>query len=199
MPGSPKWYISLRFPHKNPTSESPVPHTPYMPQPSNSSQLVTPTILCEEYRSLGSSTPKLFHSLVISFHLDPNILPNTLSNTLSLRSSLNVSDHVSHSYEATGKIIVLFITIFKFLDSKPEDKIFCTEWCQVLILSDFNMLLIPSWTEFWFVEVVHTYLNFLPFQRTIINLHTVTSSCFLMSRYDHMFSYINFQSPYWKK
>jgi len=37
------------------------------------------------------------------------------SSTLSLRSSLNVSDQVSHPHKTTGKIIVLYILIFKFL------------------------------------------------------------------------------------
>jgi hypothetical protein len=32
-------------------------------------------------------------------------------------SSLNVSDQVSHPYKPTGKIIVLYILILKFLDS----------------------------------------------------------------------------------
>ena len=34
--GSPKWFLSLRFPHQNPVYTSPFPHTLYMPRPSPS-------------------------------------------------------------------------------------------------------------------------------------------------------------------
>ena len=75
--------------------------------------LITQTILVEEYRSLSSSLCSFLHSPVNSSLLGPYIHLNILfSHTLWLRSSLNVSDHVSHPKKPTGKIKVLYILIF---------------------------------------------------------------------------------------
>jgi hypothetical protein len=87
--------------------------------------------LGEQYRSLSSSLCSFPHSPVTLSLLGPNNLLNTLfSNILSLRSYLNVSDQVSNPYTTTAKSIILYISFFKFLDSKLEDKRFCTEWWQ---------------------------------------------------------------------
>ena len=85
---------------------------------------VTRTILGEQYKSFSSLLCSLLHSPVTSSLLGSNILLNTMfSNTLSF-SSRNVSAQVSHPYKTTGKIMVLYILIFKFLDSNLEDKSF---------------------------------------------------------------------------
>ena len=87
---------------------------------------ITRIIFGEEYRPLNSSLCSLPHSPAPSSLLGPNILLSTVvSSTVNLRSSLNVSDQVSHPYKTIGKIIVLYILIFIFLDSKLKDERFC--------------------------------------------------------------------------
>jgi len=53
--------------------------------------------------------------------------------------------------------MLLYILVFKFLESKLKDKIFCTEWEQAL--PEFNLLLISSWREFPFITVTYKHLN----------------------------------------
>jgi hypothetical protein len=64
----------------------------------------------------------LLHECYITLTVfGPSILLSALcSSTFSLCSSLNVRDQVSHSYRTTGKIIVLYIIIFTFSDSRRK-------------------------------------------------------------------------------
>jgi hypothetical protein len=43
-----------------------------------------------------------------------------LSNTPNLQSSLGMRDQVSHPYKTTGKIIILYILIFKFFVRRQQ-------------------------------------------------------------------------------
>ena len=129
-PRSPQQSLSLRFPHQHPIRPLSSPIRATYPAHLILLNFITHTILGEEYRSLSSSLRNLLHSPVPSSLLGPNILLNTIfSNTLRFLSSLNVNDQVSHPYKTTGKIIVLCIFIFKFLDSNLEDKRFLQAGC----------------------------------------------------------------------
>jgi len=119
---------------------------------------ISQKILGEEYRSLRSSLCSFLHSLVTSSLLHPNILLNTLfSNIRNLRSSLNVNDQVSLPYKTIGKIIYLYVSMSIFLDSKLENKRFCTEKKQAFL--DCKLILISSRIEVWFVKAVQIYFN----------------------------------------
>ena len=126
-PESSKWSLSLRFPHQKPLYASA--HTRYMPRPSHSSLFYNPNKIGWAVKTIKFFNMYFSPLPVTSSLLGQNILITTLfSNTLSLRSSPKVSDQVSHPYETRNKITVLDILIFKCLDSKLEDKRFCTEW-----------------------------------------------------------------------
>jgi hypothetical protein len=49
-------------------------------------------------------------------------LRTLFSNTPSLCSSLSVRDQVSHPYKTTGRIMVLYILTFTFLESRRDEK-----------------------------------------------------------------------------
>jgi hypothetical protein len=85
--------------------------------------LIILTKLREECKLRRSSLLIFLQPPVTSSLFGPNILFSTLSAiTLSLYYSFNVRDQDSHPCRTTGKIKVLFIPIFTFLDSRQEDR-----------------------------------------------------------------------------
>jgi len=106
---------SPRPPHQNTVQASPIRATCTASLILH--DLITRTILGEEFKSLSFALCSFLYSSVNSSLLGPNILLNTLfSKTLSPRSSLSVSDQVSYPYKTTGKIIVLYILSFTSLN-----------------------------------------------------------------------------------
>jgi hypothetical protein len=86
-------------------------------------------IFGDEYKLWRSTLCNFLNSPFTSSPLGQNILLRTLfSKTLSLCSSFNARDQVSHPYKTTGRIMVLYILSFTFLDNRREDKILWTEW-----------------------------------------------------------------------
>jgi hypothetical protein len=73
------------------------------------------------------------------------------------RNLQHSQDQDSHSYKTTGEISVLYILIFTFLYSKPEDMRFFIKWQQAS--PEFNLLLISSAMKLLSVSIVPTYLN----------------------------------------
>jgi len=91
-PGSPKWSLTLRFPHQKPVYAFPLSIRATRPAYLILLVFITRKIFGEEYILLSCSLCSFLHSPVPSSPLGSNILLNTLSwNILTLRSFLNGS------------------------------------------------------------------------------------------------------------
>ena len=101
--------------------------------------LITRTVVGEQYRSLSSLVCNFLHSPVTSPLLGPYILLSTLfSNTLNLRSSLSVSDQVSHPYKTTGKIMVI-LTLTVQVRSTRVQRVTCLNPGVLLLASSSSL------------------------------------------------------------
>jgi len=77
---------------------------------------ITLIIFGEAQKLWSFSLHSLLHPPATLSLLGTNILLSTMfSNTCNLCSSLTLRDQVSHTYKTKGKIIVMYISIFKFL------------------------------------------------------------------------------------
>ena len=103
-PGSSKWSLYLKFPHQNSVCTAPLLFLIRATCPAHLILLdvITRTVLGEEYRSLSSSLCRLLHFPLTSSLLGRNSLLSILfSHTLSLRPSLDAGNQVSHPNKTT--------------------------------------------------------------------------------------------------
>ena len=109
-PGSPKWSLSLTFPHQNPVYASPLPSMHYMPRSSHPSRFYHPN---NNGWEVQISQLLIMQLLPLRCYLIPP-RPKYSSQHPILKHIqhtflLNVSNHVSHPYKTIGNIIVLYI------------------------------------------------------------------------------------------
>jgi hypothetical protein len=93
------------------------PHLCYMPRPYH-----PPSRDHSDYTWWRVVTKLLVLQFLPTSYFISHLLSTLFLNTLSPCSSLNVRDQISHPYRTISKIIVLYILIFKYLDSIWEDK-----------------------------------------------------------------------------
>ena len=128
--GLPSGLFPSGFPTKTPYTPSPPPYAPHA-QPISFFSILSPA----QYwvRSTNHLAPRYAISSIPPLPRPSSVqifssTPYSQTPSASFLSSRNVNDQVSHLYKTTGKFIVLYILIFKFLDSNLEDKRFYTEW-----------------------------------------------------------------------
>jgi hypothetical protein len=65
-------------------------------------------------------------------------------------------NQVSHPYEATGKVIFLYIMILILMGRKLKDKRFCTEWQHAF--PDIELHNLINYVKYRFVELIHSFV-----------------------------------------
>jgi hypothetical protein len=123
--GLPSGHFPSDFPHQNPVHFTLLSHACHMSRPPHSPSFDLPNDILGWVQALHCATysvlPSPYPTLVL------------FSNTLSLCSSLSVRDQVSHPYKTTGRIMVLYILTFTFLEIKRENKRLWTKQRQAFL------------------------------------------------------------------
>ena len=116
-PRSSEWHVCCRLPHHTPVRTSLFTDTFHMPRPHHPNSTWWAV---QMMKVLTMQLPLVFR------HFAPlrakHFAQQPFSNIPSLCSSLNMRNQVSHPYETARKIVVMYISIFKALGSKREDK-----------------------------------------------------------------------------
>jgi hypothetical protein len=151
-PRSSEWSLSFGISHQILLHFSVLFPARHMPRSPHSPWFDPPNDTCGWVQIMK---PLLVQLSPFSSHFIPiwskYLLRTLFSYTLSLCSSLNMRDPVSHPYKITGRILVLYILTFTFLDSRGEDKRLWTEWQQAF--PEFSLLLISSFMQFDLLEL----------------------------------------------
>ena len=130
MPWSPKWSLSLRFPHQNPVYPSPLPHTRYMPRPFHPSRREAGT----EFKTGGLTLSAMiitFDTIVIFTIFGPlkdalrgrhfrsdDVVEGSAHDWLAqqprvlVRRNLCLADGVQNVVSTTVKINVIVLSVF---------------------------------------------------------------------------------------
>ena len=128
IPGSPRWSLSLTFPHQNPLYTLPLPHKYHMPSHLTLSNLITWIIFGEQYGSLSSSLCSFLHAPVTLPFLDPYIPLQLPILKQPQPTFLSQCEQPSFTPIQNRQNYSFYSLIFIFLDSKLEDKTFCTKY-----------------------------------------------------------------------
>jgi hypothetical protein len=151
----------------------------------------------EEEQKLQSSPIGYFLNFPDDFSpLGQNIFLTTLlSNFRSLCSSLNTIGYTTFHTDKNRQNYshVLYLSIFMFLHNEYEDKSLWRTWSQEF--PELNLLVRPSYIQFWYVGIVLKYLNFVQFSYSL-SFTFMRWLCFVFCSWDKNI-YLDYLSTYY--
>jgi hypothetical protein len=170
---SSKWSLSSRFPHQRLVCTSALHHTCYMLRPSRKLLIMWFSPLPRYLVPLRSIYPPPHPILK---HSQPTFLPQC-----ERPSSTPIHNRQNYIYAYLNLQTFGQQTGTQTIPHRMKASI---PWIQSVLNFFLNRILIYEGFSQIF-ELFH------PFKETIISLHTVTSSCVLISRHDHILSFFS--------